>query len=452
LIGLGGIWITVGAILVAGLLSTLGRALVHATRAGIEQFVARHGGGEVPPRVSLILSDDDHHVAALALVQIVLVLVAVVELVAWVAAVRGMESPGVVDATIGIGFGTLATWVVAVVVPMAIAEHAAERTVVVWAWLIRSVGIAAVPLGPGIRFVMEVVRRLSGQDRPTAAAALEAELMSVVEEGEREGRIDEVERDMIEAVVEFRSTTVEQIMTPRTEMMALEYTDDLGAIKEYCRESGHSRVPVYEENLDHIVGILYLKDLLRWLIEHGTDSDEEFALKDVVRDATFVPETKTVRELLGELLEAKVHIAIVADEYGGTSGLVTIEDIIEEIVGEIQDEYEPEEEGEAPVVVDLERRIAEIDARTEIDDANDELESLGVELPEAGDYDTVGGFVVVAMGRIPEVGEHFEHDRLMITVLDAEPTRVKRVRIEVIPEDEPAGDDSAPAGSEQAVK
>jgi len=452
LIGLGGIWIAIAALLLAGLFSTLGCALVRATRAGVEQFVARHNGGEVPERVSVILTDDDHHVAALALVQAVLVLVSVVELVAWVAAVRGVDSPGFVDAAIGIGITALAGWVVGVVVPVAIAEHAAERTVVVWSWLIRSVGVVLLPLRVVTRFVMEVVRRLSGEDRPTGTEALEAELMSVVDEGEREGRIDEVERDMIEAVVEFRSTTVEQIMTPRTEMMALEYTDDLEAIKEYCRASGHSRVPVYEQNLDHIVGILYLKDLLRWLIEHGTESDEEFALRDVVREATFVPETKTVRELLSELLAAKVHIAIVADEYGGTSGLVTIEDIIEEIVGEIQDEYEPEEEGEAPVVVDLERRIAEIDARTEIDDANDELEGLGIELPETGDYDTVGGFVVVTLGRIPDAGERFEHERLRITVLDAEPTRVKRVRIEVIPADEPAGDDSAQAGSEQAVK
>ncbi len=452
MIGLGGIWIAIGSLLLAGLFSTLGCSLVRATRAGVEQFVARHNGGKVSPRVNQILIDEDHHVAALALVQAVLVLVSVVELVAWVAAVRGVDAPGVVDAAIGIGVGAPASWIVGVVVPVAIAEHAAERTVVVWSWLIRSVGIVLLPLRSVTRFVMEVVRRLSGEDRPTGAQALEAELMSVVEEGEREGRIDEVERDMIEAVVEFRSTTVEQIMTPRTEIMALEYTDDLGLIKEYCRDSGHSRVPVCEESLDHIVGILYLKDLLRWLIEHGTDSDEEFVLKDVLRSATFVPETKTVRELLSELLAAKVHIAIVADEYGGTSGLVTIEDIIEEIVGEIQDEYEPEENGASPVVVDLECRTAEVDARTEIDDANDELEELGVELPETGDYDTVGGFVVVSLGRIPEAGEHFEHDGLMITVLDAEPTRVKRVRIEVLPDDEPAGEGSTQSGSEQAAQ
>ena len=446
------LWIGLGALLFAGLFATLGCALIRVTRAGVEQFVARRGGGEVSGRVSVILRDEEHHIAAMALVRVALSLVAVVAFVSWVAAVRGSTAPGLVDAAIGIGMGVVGVWVFAVVVPLAIAEHAAEHTVVVWSWLIRCVGVVALPLGPGIRFVMEVVRRLSGADRPTGAQALEAELMSVVEEGEREGRIDEAERDMIEAVVEFRSTTVEQIMTPRTEMMALEYTDDLGAIKDYCRASGHSRVPVYEESLDHIVGILYLKDLLRWLIVHGSDDDRAFAFKDVLREATFVPETKTVRELLGELLAAKVHIAIVADEYGGTSGLVTIEDIIEEIVGEIQDEYEPEENGVVPVVVDLERRLAEIDARTEIDDANDELEGLGIELPETGDYDTVGGFVVVSLGRIPDAGERFGHEGLMITVLDAEPTRVKRVRIEVVPDDEPASDDSPQAGSEQAVQ
>jgi putative hemolysin len=450
--GASGIWIALGAFVAAGLLSTLSRALVRATRAGVEQLAIRRGDEAVAARVGKIQAEEEHHVAAHALPRLTLDLIAVVGLVAWMASIRGSATPTTTDAIIGVVLGAIGIWATGVVIPLAVAEHAAERTVVAWSRLIRGIGIILAPLRPTMRFVMEVVRRLSGESKPSAAEALEAELMSVVEEGEREGQIDEVARDMIEAVVEFRSTTVEQIMTPRTEVKSLAYTDDLHAVKAYTRDVGHSRVPVYEDNLDHIVGILYLKDLLRWIVEHGSDNDERFMLRDILRPATFVPETKTVRELLTELLAAKVHIAIVADEYGGTSGLVTIEDIIEEIVGEIQDEYEPEENGIAPVLVDMENRWAEIDARTEIDDANDELDCLGIEIPETDDYDTVGGFVVVTLGRIPEIGERFGGKGLVMTVLDAEPTRVKRVRVEVVPENEPAAEEPAPAGTEQPGK
>ncbi len=450
--GASGIWIAIGSLLVAGLLSTIARALVRATRAGVEQITNRNMNERVGVRLSKILAEEEHHVAALALPRLTLDLVAVVGFVAWVSSLRATTSPDAVDAVIGVVIGAAGVWVTGVVIPLAVAEHAAERTVVTWSWLIRALGVVFAPLHPSMRFVMEVVRRLTGEERPTGAQALEAELMSVVEEGEREGRIDEVERDMIEAVVEFRSTTVEQIMTPRTETKALAYTDDLFELKEFTKDLGHSRVPVYEENLDHIVGILYLKDLLRWIVEHGSENDARFVLREVLRPATFVPETKTVRELLGELLAAKVHIAIVADEYGGTSGLVTIEDIVEEIVGEIQDEYEPEEEGESSVVVDQTSRTAEIDARTEIDDANDELEVLGVEIPEHSDYDTVGGFVVVQMGRIPEADERFNYGPLVFTVLEAEPTRVTRVRLEVIDDQSSEVENASNASSEQPAK
>lgn len=450
--GESGIWLALGAFVVAGLLSTLARALVRATRTGVEHLATRRGEPKIALRVGRILAEEEHHIAALALPRLMLDLVGVVGLVAWVAAIRGSETPTMTDAIVGVVLGAFGVWLTGVVIPLAVAEHAAERTVVAWSWLIRGIGVILMPMRPTMKFVMEVVRRLSGDIRPTGAEALEAELMSVVEEGEREGQIDEVARDMIEAVVEFRSTTVEQIMTPRTEVKSLAYTDDLHTVKAYTRDVGHSRVPVHQDSLDHIVGVLYLKDLLRWIVEHGSDNDERFMLRDMLRPATFVPETKTVRELLAELLAAKVHIAIVADEYGGTSGLVTIEDIIEEIVGEIQDEYEPEENGIMPVVIDMESRSAEIDARTEIDEANDELDCLGIEIPEAGDYDTVGGFVVVTLGRIPEVGEKFGQKGLMMTVLDAEPTRVKRVRVEVVPENEPATEEPAPANFEQPAK
>jgi putative hemolysin len=237
---------------------------------------------------------------------------------------------------------------------------------------------------------------------------------------------------MIEAVVQFRNRTVAQVMTPRTEIEAIELTNDLGKVTKAVREIGHSRIPVYEESLDHIVGVFYVKDLMKWLAgEARSGHGKGFDFKTLLRPAFFVPETKTIRELLPELLNKRVHIAMVADEYGGTAGLVTIEDIIEEVFGDIQDEYEAPEEETAEVKVEVASKTAEIDARAYIEDVNAEIKPLGVELPESEDYDTVGGFVTVTLGRIPAAGETFVNGKLLVTVLGAEATRVTKVRVQV---------------------
>ncbi|KAA0214623.1 MAG: HlyC/CorC family transporter [Leptolyngbya sp. PLA3] len=442
------LWVALLSLGLSGLLSTLIHAMSRTTRASAEQAAMRSGKPGRAARVAAIMSDEDHHLSAMALPRAILNLTVVVSLLIWITQAREAPASEFVDRLIAVVVGGFLVWLIGVVVPLSVAEHAADRTVAMWSWLIRMLGVLMSPGRPVLGFVMEVVRRLAGAEPSTGAEALEAEIMSVVEEGEREGQIDEGARDMIEAVVEFHSTTVEQIMTPRTEMTALGYTDDLEVLKRFVREAAHSRLPVYEENLDHIIGVLYLKDLLRWMVVHAPGDGETFSLRKILRPASFVPETKTVRELLTELLANKVHIAIVADEYGGTSGLVTFEDIVEEIFGEIQDEYEPEEEGPAPVAIDAESRAAEIDARMDIDDANDELEPLAIELPSHDDYDTVGGFVVVTLGRIPEAGETFTHERVRVSVLDAEPTRVKRVRVERV---DPQRAEETPL-SEQAVK
>jgi len=242
--------------------------------------------------------------------------------------------------------------------------------------------------------------------------------------------VDAVERDMIEAVVNFRDKTVAQVMTPRTEIQAMELSTDLSGVTAAVRSVGHSRIPVYEDSLDHVVGVFYVKDLMKWLAGEGSRNGKPFSLRSLLRPAYFVPETKTIRQLLAELLAKRTHIAMVADEYGGTAGLITIEDIVEEVFGDIQDEYEEPEADAAEVKIDPATRTAEIDARTYIHDANDALAAIGAELPESEDYDTVGGFVTVTMGRIPTSGETFRHDDLTLTVLAAEPTRVTRVKLE----------------------
>ncbi len=320
--------------------------------------------------------------------------------------------------------------------PASIAEHLGEKLIHAFAPLIRLAYVAATPL----RFLAVIdgtIKLLAGGESDQDAIA--DQILSAVSEGEREGNVDTAERKMIEAVVEFKSQTVEEIMTPRTEIEGLAITDNLSAVTEFIADCGHSRIPVYDDDLDHIIGILYAKDLLNFV---GRDVGS-IDLRPVLRKALFVPETKPLNELLLELQARKVHIAIVLDEYGGTTGLVTIEDLLEEIVGEIQDEYEQEEPASPDIIVDEDARKAELEARAYIDDANECLRSIGVELPESEDYETVGGFVVTAMGRIPEAGEQFvAAEGISVTVLEAEPTRVSRLLVEAMPPMPENGDPS----------
>lgn len=310
-----------------------------------------------------------------------------------------------------------------VAIPHAWARYDGTRflasTLPVWFGLRR----VLLPLAACQRGVDWLVKRLAGvpdEDEPqTEAEEIEKEILGVVSEGEAAGAVHEDDADMIESVIKFRDTNVAEIMTPRTEIVALPSNATLMEAKELIARAGHSRIPVYEENLDDIKGVLYAKDLL------NLSELDQFDPLEMMRKVPFVPESKRICDLLRELREQKVHLAIVLDEYGGTAGLVTIEDILEEIVGEIEDEYEtPEPE---PI-----RRIdpftVEVDARMRIDRLNQELD-LG--LPEDRDYDTLGGFVFSALGRIPEPGAELCYQNLRLRVIDAEERRINRVRVEL---------------------
>ncbi len=420
----------VGLVLTAGF-ATLHLAMVDLARIALTDLAGKDPGNPRSRQVERILDDVSGHALALGIARVAFSMLTIFGTVAWLGPAFGtgelFSVPGI---ALAIGVAGLGLVIFGMVIPHSIAEHAGEQVIYALSTVVRVTHIACAPIRRLAGVSDEAIRRLAGASNDDSEA-LEAELLSVIDEGQQGGQFDETERNMIEAVVDFRTTTVEQIMTPRTDMAALAYTDDLAEVKRAVREIGHSRIPVYEENLDHVVGLLYAKDLLHYLAEHNGDSEASFELRPLLRPAAFVPESKTVRDLLTDLLAQKVHIALVADEYGGTAGLVTIEDIVEEIFGEIQDEYEQDDD-EGSVDIDPEARTAEIDARTHIDDANDALEPIGVELPESDDYDTVGGFVVVTLGRIPEIGERVERENTVVTVIDAEATRVTRVRVEVV--------------------
>lgn len=310
-----------------------------------------------------------------------------------------------------------------VAVPISWARYQPERLLVASMPVLRITLAVLKPFVVTLHLFDPIIRRISGveADEPKDAETQASEaIMSVVEDYEGDETVDREQKQMIEAVFDFSSTTAGEIMTPRTEVRGLELGAKLEQVRTFILTEGHSRIPVYSDTIDDIVGILYAKDLLQYLA-----TDKAFDLKTVLREALMVPETKSVRDLLAEFRARKVHIAIVLDEYGGTAGLVTIEDILEELVGEIEDEYEPGEE--KPAIRALDESTWEVDARVYIDDLNDEL---GIDLPEDEDYDTVGGYVFSSLGHVPEVGESFDADEMRFTVTHAERTRVISVKVE----------------------
>lgn len=420
---------------VGAVLGTLHTSLADLVRTTLEEIAEKSGSAAKRRRAERILDDVAGHARAVALVRTPFNLGATIALVFWVASLRGGGAPQWPDALIGGALAALALWVLGVFIPEAVSRHAGERLVFSLSGVVRTAHAVGAPLRPIAAAFDRVIRGLSGNRPDDAAADVEAEVLSALDEGERDGSVDVRERDMIESVMHFKDRTVEQIMTPRNEIEAIELTNNLGKIAAFVRKARHSRIPVYRGGLDDIAGFFYVKDLLRWLAGDGAQSGKGFDLGAIVRPAMVVPESKTVRELLEEFIARRVHIAVVADEYGGTAGIVTLEDIIEEIFGEIQDEYEKAEDEPPKIEVRAEEGILECDARAEISDVNDALEPLGATIPEGEDYDTIAGYVLAAFGRIPETNETLQIGRTTITVLEATPMRVVRVRVQVRPEE-----------------
>ncbi len=252
--------------------------------------------------------------------------------------------------------------------------------------------------------------------RPKREAEIEQEIEAFIDVGEREGIVEKEEGAILRGALEFGDALVREVMTPRVEIAAIERSATLGALRELVARSKHSRIPVYRDSLDHIEGVVHIKDIIP-LLGMGNDGA---GLEALVRPAHFVPESKRVSELLRQMQRSRQHLAIVVDEYGGTAGLVTIEDLLEEIVGEIADEHEREDEivreGEG---VYLASGLADLDRIEEL---------FGKPLAN-GDADTLGGLIFSALGRIPERGEALEVQGIRMEVVDADGRRIYRVRL-----------------------
>jgi CBS domain containing-hemolysin-like protein len=263
---------------------------------------------------------------------------------------------------------------------------------------------------------------------PGRKKVTEEEIQELMNAGEEEGIINEEENEMIRAIFNLRDTMVREIMVPRTDMACVSADATVREVLATIISCGHSRIPVWDGTLDNIIGLIYAKDFLKyWGMEESA-----VVLRKVLRIPYFVPETKNLEELLHEFKKKRIHIAIVIDEYGGTSGLVTIEDLLEEIVGDIQDEYDLEEEW----LVEESEGAVQVDARLPIEELE---EYFGIEV-EREKFDTVGGLIFHLTGRIPKVGEEVETGAIHLTVLEADERKISKVRITRVPEkpEEPA--------------
>ena len=270
-----------------------------------------------------------------------------------------------------------------------------------------------------------VVRLFGFDPNADEESVTEEEIRMMVDVGEEKGVIENLQKEMINNIFEFDDIDVSDIMTHRTDMVAVEDTDTLKDVVDLSIEHGYSRIPVYHEDQDNIIGIVYIKDLLKYI--SSDNFPESDSPKDYMRDAYYVPFSKNCGSLFDEMTEKRVQMAVVVDEYGGTAGIVTLEDLIEAIVGNIQDEYDNEEEE----IVEESENIFTIDGTAYIEEVNELVNDI---IPE-GDYDTLGGFLISNLGFLPkdEDKNELQFENLKFTILNVEERRIGKVRVEIEP-------------------
>ncbi len=316
---------------------------------------------------------------------------------------------------------SLLFFILADLLPKKLIAHKSESFTFARASFIIFFYYASLPLSKFVNFMSNSILRIFGFDpKNLDNSVTEEEIILMVGAGEENGAIEEHEKDMIENILEFNDISVSEIMTHRTDICAIENTASIEDVIKLAVEEGFSRIPVYQNDIDAIVGICYVKDLLPYI---GKFVPESITLTDIIRPAYFIPESKKCNQLFAELKERKLQIAVIIDEYGGTYGLITLEDLLESIVGNIQDEYDNEEE-EIKKLSDYEFTV---DGSTSINEVSD---LAGFDLPE-GDYDTIAGFITEKLGRILKDNEHpvIVTEGLEFKVLEVEDQRITRLNV-----------------------
>jgi len=304
-------------------------------------------------------------------------------------------------------------------VPRSIGARHAKQVLLLMVFPLELITWLTRPLVAVLFFLTRVVTAPFGANPQEGTLISEEDIKAIIETGEEQGVLDVKERDMIHSVFALGDKKVHEVMVPRTDIVAIDVNTPPQEVLDNVVSAGHSRIPVYEGSPDQIIGVLYVKDLFRRLAR----GEKDVTVRPFLRPAQFVPETKKVDELLREMQKDKVHIAIVVDEYGGTAGLVTIEDLVEEIVGEIRDEYDVEKE----LILPVSEHEAVMDARVPFSEVQ---ETFGIEPPEGADeFDTLGGFVTHELGRLPKAGETVRLNGVKFVVESVDGRRVGRVRV-----------------------
>ncbi|MBC7223908.1 MAG: HlyC/CorC family transporter [Anaerolineae bacterium] len=423
-----GIWVAAALLgLWAGFLVAVRAALMNVSRTRLRKM-AEEGDAKAVRALGVVEESAQFLVTlevsqfAVGMAAVALAVWAGVPLLAgWLAYLPGAALGGWVRPLALVVVLLAATGVALVVgwmVPQSLAvRHAEALTLRLAAPIAWMVALLSPPVGLLVRLGSALGRLLGGGPIGGVPVVTEEAIKTLVDAGEERGVIEEDEKEMIYSIFEFGDLMVREVMVPRIDIVAVEVSTPMLEALDVVMAAGYSRIPVYEETIDNIVGLLYAKDLLPYLRDGRTD----VPLREVLREPYFIPETKKVDELLPDLQRRKVHMAIVVDEYGGVAGLVTIEDLLEEIVGEIQDEYDTEE----PMVVLGQEGEFVFDARVSLDDVN---KLAGVELTSDA-ADTLGGYVYEKLGQVPAVGDQIVEGDVEITVVAVAGRRIRRVRV-----------------------
>jgi putative hemolysin len=403
-------------------------ALITIRRSRVEQLVEEGRSGAA--RVRRLIEEPGHFLAVIQLaITFIGFLASAFAAVSLVEALSGALARAGIDPGLAGGASlilvtvllSLFTIVFGELVPKTLALAHPERFALTLSSPVAILGRVFGPVVAGLTAITRTITRGLGADVTNEAQITAEELKLIIERGGEQGVLEAEEEQMINAVIELGERRVHEVMVPRTAIAALPSTATFEEATDLVIAAGHSRIPVYDESIDHISGILYAKDLLPFLKPDALDRPP---LQSLLRPPVLVPESLPVDDVLHQLQRRRVHMAIILDEYGGTAGLVTIEDLIEEIVGEIQDEYDVEE----PMVVRISEDEARVDGRAAVDEL-EELFGLELNLEDETEYDTVGGLVFHRIGGVPAPGDRIEVDGLTLTVETTHGRRVGRVLV-----------------------
>jgi putative hemolysin len=400
-------------VLLSALLSTAEASLIALTEARLRKY--EDDGNEFDWSINLWIKNPQRLLATLHTGD------AIVDVTATVlAAGVCSELYGPNGIYIAIAVMIVLTLILGKTLPKALGIHYAEQlafpSIRFLAILYYPLSIFALP----VSWLSNILLGLTGGNKKTTQIT-EEEIEYMIDLGAREGIIERKEGELLQSVLEFTDTVVREAMIPRTEMVALPVNASPKELIDAVTRGGHSRVPIFENTLDNVLGILHAKDLFRLVQDVGT---EKLNVKPILRKPFFVPETMKISKLLEEFRVKRSHMAVVFDEFGGTAGIITLEDVLEEIVGDIQDEYDDEEQ----LIVKIQTGKFSVDARVSIAELE---EKTGIKLPEEGDYDTLAGFITTHSGKVPDVGAEIPAEGFVIKVTAADGKRVSKVELNI---------------------